>query len=206
MNDVIRYELSKYLDYNDLLNLSLSCKHFNKILKPILLKKKIKKQEQIQEFFNFIIIDIVNKQNFLKARYIEWNQKWEIENGETFMIDFNEFKGSIAYSKDRYNRSFIFVKVKVENPHNENLPQNNYTIMIIFQKYSDISVYFISDPYNYCITTVNGGIYMEIEYYQHFKNFFLNGCFNYSDFPYEFPFPPLYQKIHIFKNDQLKID
>lgn len=75
MNDVLRYVISEFLDFNDLLNLSLTCKHLHKILKLILLKKKIKKQKQIEQLFNFNIIDIVNKQNFLNAKCIEWNEK-----------------------------------------------------------------------------------------------------------------------------------
>ncbi len=81
------------------------------------------------------------------------------------------------------------------------LPENNFTMMIIFQKYSDISVYFVLDLSNYCITSNNGGIYIEIEYYEHFRNFFESGNFDYSDFPYQFPFPPLYKKMYLFKND-----
>ena len=195
MNDIIRYELPKYLDYLDLLNLSMCCKYYNYLLKNILFNLKKIKQEQIEEIFNFYIIDMVSKEKLLKARYIPWKLEWD----NNFLKDFNYFNGSIAYTKDNYNRGFIFTKIKVENPVNDDLPYTNYTIMVLYQKYSDIEVYFVSDPENYCITTMNNGIFLEKSYFHHFKNFFSLGTFSYLDFPYEFPFPPLYQKIFIFR-------
>ena len=195
MNDIIRYVLPKYLDYSDLTNLSIACKYHYYLLKDIVAERKSKKIEQIKDIFNFFIIDIVNKKNLINARYIQWNDKWN----EKFFKDFNQFKGTIAYTKDESNRGFIFTKVKVEIPTEKNLPFVNYTIMVIYQKYSDIQVYFVSDPENYCITSMNGGIFMEREYCKHFKTFFSLGTFSYLDFPYELPFPALYQKIYIFK-------
>lgn len=118
----------------------------------------------------------------------------QIKCGE---IKCENFTHCINYTKDKYKRSFLFVKVKVKNPTLGILPKVNWTIMIIFQKYSDISVYFVTDYNNYCITDKNKGIYIEIEYYKHFKNFFKTGKFNYKDFPYEFPFPPLYEKVEM---------
>ena len=197
MNDVIRYVVSDFLDFNDLLNLSLTCKHLYKLLKSVVKKKKIQKIEQIESMFNFSIIDIVNKENFLKAKWIDWNRRWENNEYEIYV---ENFEGNMVYTKDTYNRSFLFVKVEVESPTIDILPYKNTTVMVIFQKYSDISVYFVSDYNNYCISTNYGGIFIEIEYYKHFKNFFKTGQFDYSEFPYDFPFPPLYEKVKLIKN------
>ena len=196
MNDIIRYVLPKYLDYIDLLNLSLTCKYYHKLLENILYKMKLEKQKQIKDFFNFSILDIVSKEKLLNSRYITWNPEWENRS-----LDFNEFTGSISYSRDNYDRSFIFVKIKVESPLEYHLPNTNYTIMTLFQKYSDIQVYFISDPSNFSITTLNGGIFIEREYYHHLKNFFSDGVFSYFEFPYDFPFKPLYEKVYIFEEE-----
>lgn len=192
MNDVIRYVIPEFLDFNDLLNLSLTCKKLHKLLKNILLKKKIKKQRRIEEMFNFTIIDIVNKKNFLNAKWINWNPEWESYDYKIYVKD---FPGNIVYTEDKNKRSFLFVKVQVENPTIDILPEINSTIMVIFQKYSDISVYFVTDYNNYCVTDKNEGIYIEIECYKHFKKFFKTGKFDYTEFPYDFPFPPLYEKI-----------
>ena len=194
MNDVIRYVLPKYLDYIDVVNLAKTCKYYHYLLEEILYKMKLEKQKQIEEIFNFVIIDIVNKNNLLNARYIEFKNLLDFQ-------DFKNFKGSIAYSKDIHNRGFIFTKVKVETPIENNLPEINYTMMILYQKYSDVEIYFVSDPKNYCITTLNGGVFLERDYYHHFKNFYSLGSFYYSDFPYELPFPPLYQKLYMFKEE-----
>jgi len=191
MNDVIRYVLPKYLDYIDVVNLAQTSKYYYHLLKNILYKMKLEKQKQIKEIFNFVIIDIVNKNNLLKARYIDFKDIIDFQ-------DFKNFKGSIAYTRDYHNRGFIFTKVKVKNPTEDFLPETNYTMMVFYQKYSDLQVYFVSDPNNYCITTMNNGVFLEREYYNHFKKFYSLGRFYYSEFPYELPFPPLYQKIYIF--------
>ena len=198
MNDIIRYVLPNYLDYLDLLNFSLTCKENHRLLKNILFEKKLKKQEQIEKFFNFYILDIISKEKLLNARYIPWKEEYN------FLKDFNEFHGSMAYTKDYLDRSFIFVKIKVEDPLEYHLPKTNYTIMAIFQKYSKIEVYFLSDPKNFSITTMLGGVVLEKEYYLHLKNFFLDGSFSYSDFPYVFPFRPLYEKMYIFKEEDFQ--
>ena len=199
MNDIIRYVLPNYLDYLDLLNLSLICKHYHKLLKPILFKKKIEKQLQIEEFFSFYIIDIVSRKKLLNARYIPWKPGWNPEWNPQW--NFDDFHGSIAYTRDNNNRSFIFIKIKVESPLEYHLPETNYTTMAIYQKYSDIQIYFLSDPNNFSFTTLNGGVFIEREYYHHIKNFFLTGAFFYSQFPYEFPFQPLYEKVYIFEKE-----
>jgi len=198
MNDIIRYVLPKYLDYIDVVNLSLTCKYYNELLKPILIKLKNEKNKQIEDFFSFYIIDIVSKEKLLNSRYIKWNPDWK---SEIDLKDFNQFHGSIAYTRDEFNRSFIFVKIKVESPVEYHLPYTNYTVMTIYQKYSDIQIYFLSDPNNFCITTMNNGVFIEREYYFHLKNFFSEGKFFYSEFPYEFPFQPLYEKVYIFNDE-----
>ena len=204
MNDIIRYELPKYLDYIDLLNLSLTCQANHNLLQDIVLKRKKKKEDEIEELFNFSILDIVGKDNLMKAPYVPWNTKWE-----SLFLSFNEldnfnepnaFRGSIAYTKDENNRSFIFVKIKVEDPIWYTLKTPKYTILVIYQKYSDLSLYFVSDPSNLCFT--DKGFFLDKECHTHFKNFFQSGIFSYSNFPYEFNFLPLYEKIYIFKEKE----
>lgn len=182
MNDIISYVLPEYLDYVDIINLALSCRYFYDLLKHVLFKKKKEKQEELLKLFNFYLIDIIGKNRLLYSIYLEYKNKDKIQKG----IYYTEYE----------KKSFLFIRVKVESPLYKDLPEENYSTMIIEQKYSDIYLFFITDPLNYCIN--KNGLYVDVESVTYLRQFFNSGSFCYSELPYEYPFTPLYQKIHIY--------
>lgn len=212
MNDILRYELPKYLDYIDYLNLTITCKLYYEIMKKSLKKKGEEKIREIESFFPKNIINMVGKNAMLSSRYVPWNKKWEIEDYLTDIREFSDLPSSISYSRDKYGRTYLFTKVKVTDPfyleklevkYEVNLEVKletkleEFTVITISQKYSDIMVYFASDPKNYAIANYNRGFLIDDDIYIHFQNFFHNRFFSYSENPYSFTKLPLYSKIFI---------
>ena len=216
MNDIFRYELPKYLDYNDYFNLAITCKLYYEIMKKSIRRKRDEKIREIESYFPKNIINMVGRNALLESQYISWNKKWEIEDYLTDIREFSDLPSSISYSRDKYGRTYIFTKVKVTKPVSLGVKSEEakseevklkevklkakleeFTVITISQKYSDIMVYFASDPKNYAIANYNRGFLIDDDIYIHLQNFFRNGFFSYLDNPYSFTELPLYSKIFI---------
>jgi hypothetical protein len=219
MNDIFRYELPKYLDYNDYFNLAITCKLYYEIMKKSVKRKRDEKIREIESYFPKNIINMVGRNALLESQYIAWNKKWEIEDYLTDIREFSDLPSSISYSRDKYGRTYIFTKVKVTKPVSLDVKpvslevkpvsletklkakleakQEEFTVITISQKYSDIMIYFASDPKNYAIANYNRGFLIDDDIYIHLQNFFRHGFFSYLDNPYSFAELPLYSKIFI---------
>jgi len=166
-------------------------------LKEQLRKKRERKIRDIESFFNEKIINMIGKNNLLFSDYVDWNKNWEIENYLTDVRKFEDLPNNMCYTRDNYDRVFFFVKLKVSNPFKFNYMWENYTILTISQKYSDIQVFYASDPNNYSIYGYSYGIFIDDDNYCHFQKFFKEKMFSYIDNPYSFNKFPIYSKIEI---------
>jgi hypothetical protein len=197
MKDILRYEFPKYLDFIDYFHYSITCKEIYNLVKVSLDKKRKEKIQEMESLFDRKMINMIGREKLLKSKYIKWNKKWEIEDYLTDVRDAKDLPSNICYSKDTYGRIFLFVKVRVEDlildsVLNLNL---NHTIITISQKYSDISIYFASDPQNYAIAGYNRGFFIDEDTYEYFKSFFKNNFFSHKEHPYTFIELPAYSKI-----------
>lgn len=203
MNDIYKYEFPKYLDYIDYYNFGITCKKYYSLLKREIKKKREQKIREIYSFFNDKFINMVGRNNLLCAKNISWNKEWEIED---YYTDVRFLPYSLSYTRDNYDRSFLFTRVKVSAPFSSfssfssdssqsfNTNYEDQTIITISQKYTDILVYYISDPKNFAI---NGYNFIDEEIYNHIQTFFKTKTFSYITNPYSFIQIPLYSKMDL---------
>lgn len=145
-----------FLEYRDVINLSLCSKILYKGLKQV--AAEYKKWNIIRNMFPDKIINMIGTDNLMKANIVDWNERWL---GGTGYIDGarpSDLSGIFSIGKDLHGRSFIFVKFKTNeipavsdnNIENTNeTPSDSETntkrtvsdikrtVLTVFQRYTD---------------------------------------------------------------------